>query len=233
MKTALARDLKMCGCDCETPDDFEQYYKGRFFAVPGSDGSLLPTTLVAYAKGADKCLLLQSYNVEEVQEQSYDWRTLRKVARFGIPVLGNVHYGDTYKYLWTYARRQSVKGLTTNNIMSWVPDKFGLARVQQRQFDNSLTLSTSAERKMLWEIYNPKFYGLVEAVDLLSQGQRIGCALDGKVGLHLSRGWKDICVSYRYRTVGHYSNSKIQLTRGFEHLVDVLKLSIVGVEIKA
>lgn len=211
------------GVDCETPSDFDQYYRNRFFALPGED-CLTPTSCIG-VDGSSCSLAVINQDMSYTQ-MMMDWRELRKKGMFGTPFLGNVIYGDSYKYLWNFARRQSVKGISLEGMSQWMPDRYGLFRKMEglaplkgnTSYQSNLTVNG---------IFNPKYFSWIEALDLLGEGKRIGCPIDSKVGLYLAKGCVDVMVSHRFKTVAQLKRGNIvKLLEGFEHLSDILRISI-------
>lgn len=235
--------VRLSQVDCECPDDFMQYYKGRWFAVPDGD-KLIPCTLqgvqgskITFSKivNGDNGHLDLASTVDE-------WRNLRKVGRFGMPMLGNIVDGDTYEYLWSFARRQSIKGYSSEAVSRWSPDMYGLGAIHEKTkykpASNSSYLTSAVkelQRKYsnLLNVYNPKHYTLEEAIKLLEEGARIGCPITPQVGLHLAETSPFICVSHRFRTIGWLTSpKKVELFKNYKYLEDILKLSLPGVSIK-
>lgn len=220
--------LKMCSVDCECPEDFYQYYRNRWFAIPDEGGTMHPATCLSTDGGRVNITRIVSKDADKTG--AVEWRDLRKVAKFGLPTIGNVAFFDTYQYMWSFARRESVKGIDPNRLQSWFPDSYGLhsehhKRVYGANFNDKKAMAAS--RALLWGIYNPQYWEFDKAVEALSNGERIGCPLDVRTGLHLSKQSPYICVSSRWRTVGYLTDDrKIKVFPQFHYLVDVLKLSI-------
>jgi hypothetical protein len=220
--------LKMCAVDCECPEDFYQYYRNRWFAIP--DGDVTHPATCNNAEGG-RIDITKIMSTEEEVRGPVEWRDLRKIAKFGLPTIGNVSFFDTYQYMWNFARRESIKGIAPDRLQAWFPDAYGLnVEHVKRVYGNPNTYNekkySTATRTLLWNIYNPKFWTFDEAVTALSDGTRIGCPLDGRTGLHLSKQCPHICVSSRWRTVGYLTDDrKVKLFSQFQYLADVLKLS--------
>lgn len=222
----MIQALKMCDIDCECPEDFYQYYRNRWFAFP-NDTNVHPVQCVsmdgprvAYAEIVEDSGKMQSGSIE--------FRDLRKMGKFGIPTIGNTVYGDTYQYLWNFARRESVKGLSLERMQTWSPDPYGLNAEHTRRIVNGpMSKNLNLSRALVWNVYNPKYWTFEDAVKSLNSGERIGCPLDARVGLHLAKESSYIFVSSRFRTVGYLvEENKIKMLSGFDFLADIIKLSL-------
>jgi len=217
------KQLKLSGVDCESPADFSQYYRGRYFGLPNSEGGVLPTQLVLVEGGTCHCHVMQSK--DKVEEKRIRWADLRQTGLFGRPTLGLKPYGDGYRYLWDFARRESIKGFDIRNIQKWTPDNYGLKMLQDKVFK-------APRSEEVWNVYNPVFYTWRDAISLLESGAKIGTPVTDKLGLYLKLGSPYIHVSYKYNAIGHLEDEhNLLINRKFSYLEDIV-VNILPNEVK-
>lgn len=233
--------VRLSQVDCETPEDFLQYYKNRLFALKDKiKGDLQPTVL--YQRVDPNTFQLKVYPNDQGMfvPLVMPWKELRLQGLFGRPLLGNTVVGDSYVYLWDSPRRESVKGLDLNKLMSWEPDRYGLwpminAELQKKTVPQQQLETARAHR--LWHIYNPKFFRWDEAVDSLVSGQRVGAPISYKVGLCLQLNSPHMWVSYKQSRIGRVDDDHrtILLDEKFAHFEPILRLVVpksVQVEVR-
>jgi len=110
------------------------------------------------------------------------------------PTLGMVHTSDSIGFIRRMPHRQDCRGYTPRSCNMYVPNP-GVASAVR-----------SGTPCVVWNVYNPFFYTLPEAMDILEQGSRLGCVLAPLLGVVLDTGRKYPRLVYREEFVGFVLN---------------------------
>lgn len=215
------RKLKLSGCDCESPEDFGQYYRNRYFGLQGEDSTIHPSSLVQ-VKGGTCAIYRYKRPGAEPEAETYQWADLRKRGLFGKPSTGNIVYGSGYVYTWDFARRESQKGFNPSGVLTWHPDMYGLKSFEEKIRGRS---GQAARFDSVWNVYNPTFWNWGDAIRQLESGERIGCPITEKLGLFLKLKEPNVHVSYKYNHIGELtpSDGNIELLPKFKYMRQILE----------
>lgn len=187
--------------DVETPEDFHKYYRNQYLTVNykdikgapllvgGMDGSSVFGTVVINKEGA-------------VENYILGWNSFLQSAQFGIPTLGMRNVGETVLYLYRHPERQWSRGYRPQGTVAYCPNEWELLR-------NNVPTPNAAHRKTVWQVFNPDYYRVGRAVELLLDGSRIGCALDARYALVTLRRCPFPVLVHRRSFVGYWDNRMV------------------------
>jgi hypothetical protein len=64
------------------------------------------------------------------------------------------------------------------------------------------------DKDVLRNLFFPKYYAVEEAIKLLADGERVGCALNDRIALYTTAHEKYPALAFRRRTVGYLENER-------------------------
>ena len=184
-------------CDVENPEDFHAYYSDSIVGI--RDGqSFLPYRYEGQPVRGN--FVFSPISDLPMDRKTLQFRALRDEVSFGSPDYGMVNVGPTTIYTYVTAIRHPHRGfrpaLTNFTI-------FNTWEVRKQYPDLTPTNPEVAKN-----LFNPSFYGPEEAVELLSRGERIGCALSPTIGLITKKGCLTPLITYRRHEVGYLQDNR-------------------------
>jgi hypothetical protein len=146
----------------------------------------------------------------EGREIRTTWEQFKKSGGFGIPSLGLRNAGPTMLYYTSMPARQSNRG--------YLPDY-----IRVHEFDAWETRAIAKPRTSSWEvakeIFYPTFFTLKEAVKLLDDGQRIGCAITPNVGVYSSGHTDKAQITYKRKRIGFIDEGEVVFNSKEDRLI--------------
>lgn len=206
---------RLNGCDVETPDDFQLYYRGSIVGIPNGQ------TLIPYVSAGIRDEGIFSFipiagRTDPVLNMAF--RDLRNMVSFSYPSLGMVNVGPTAYYTSMTAIRAAEKG-------------FRAPRVTVISFNtwflrNLIKPIDSSSSELIYALYNKEYYEPREAIQLLESGDRVGCALSPLVSLFIEPKATVIQVAYTRNMAGYLRDGKIVLQNQYHGAARLISRSI-------
>jgi hypothetical protein len=224
--------------DCENMQDFYQYYKGRYFAIPSEyvdrpPGILYPT--VIYQIQSHTEVVVAYFDGSDVLHIATPLDKLVRMGKFGVPMLGTIPWKHTYLYLSQAGYRESAKGISSK-LTVWWPDQLSKTMIMYMAMSNLVpfnnggaTFGRLSEMEAVYNILNNYMYTWEEAMELLRNGRKLGCNISNKIGIFIKDGEPNLQVSYRDYVVGLIPSEtlprypEIHIKREFRFMIDPIQ----------
>lgn len=197
------------GADCENARDMWQYYgrNGVFGLKKTATGPYYPAYIHDLVEGGQFAVRLARDSLDGVDVKIYDFKTISSMGVFGVPMLGNVEYADSFFYISKETRREAHKGIRLDALHYYSPDaqyggrynfnrSLGLTR-GNRDYNMTFPVVVQTDLKLLYNILNPHFFSFYDGIGVLDEGVKIGVCLTPDIGMYLKRGSKEIHLSFK------------------------------------
>lgn len=203
-------------CDIETPDDFLRYYNGGWLGLPNTDGTIAP--ICGYNSGkSDRALYVyrivnDSAGLRRLPDlERIDWETLKEKGIFGRPTLGMVKNYGTISFGSLVAERNSRRGLTISKMYFYHFNDWAL----RKKYPEMLDSARDYRWDLIWNYFNPTYFGFTEAFNKLEDGELVGAVLSPTYGLYSTANCPHPLVAYKRWTVGYAERYVVSIHRRF------------------
>ena len=197
--------------DVEGLDDFIKYYRYQWAAI-GAVSGLLPARILGMDGNGHINMEVIKDAEGGIENMVWTWEKYKAEGRFGIPKLGMRNAGPTVAFLFRSPERQWSRGYRPDGTSINVPNEWILRKAKKKA-------PTTSDAKLIWQVYRPEFTSFQKAVNQLTNGERIGVAVDEQNAVVTLDQCPHPVLVHRRSIVGHWDEEKLVVNKLFEDLV--------------
>jgi hypothetical protein len=202
-------------CDCENIADFSRYYRFAWVAWHMHPEGPQPVNIQQTGDNSIFATDLTG-NLHVIPWQR------RAELSFAMPELGMVNGDYTIIYMYKTSPRQPHRGYRTQEILHTVFNAWNLRKLSP--------IPDPGNRTVIRNLFFPRYYELKEGLAALDTGERVGCALNERIGIYTSAADRFPMLAYRRSTIGYIENNRAMIPRAYAEDAPIIHKRL-GIEV--
>ena len=212
--------------DVESPEDFTRYYRHSYIGLREQPGSIAQVFKVYNADAAPvKVPKINLLTLDTGTPVHYTWDYVDQYGILGLPPLGMIN-GEYTCGWWAYrTSRDTSRGYRPEKAHGIIFNGH-LFKMQPAQVSSRIPFINS--------VFNPKYYELNEALALLDEGERAGCALSKELALYINPSCLYSCLAYKGHQIGYVVNPfEVKILKHYRIFYDsVVRALPIGISVE-